>query len=74
MAHEIWGNWGNLNTYWGILSMYYPIISMITPFDNNRGNLRQRLRQSQFALGIPPCFQFARTEIFASARISGHGL
>lgn len=34
--------------------MYYPIISMITPFDNNRGNLRQRLRQSQFALGMPP--------------------
>jgi len=36
---------------------------MITPFDNSRADLRQRLRKSQFA----------RTEIFASARISGHG-
>jgi hypothetical protein len=49
MAHEILRNWGNLNEYWGILPMHYPLISMITPFDSSRGDLRQRLRQSQFA-------------------------
>jgi len=36
--------------------MHYPLISMITPFDSSRGNLRQRLRESQFVLGIPPVF------------------
>ena len=29
---------------------------MITPFDSSRGNLRQRLRQSQFALTMPSLY------------------
>ena len=43
--------------------MHYPLISMITPFDSRRGDLRQRLRQSQIV----------STKICHSARISGHG-